>query len=143
GADEVERQELPVGHGPHAGEERHERAHDRDEPTDDDREAPVLFVEAVRALEVFQLEPAAEDRILGTMKRDRADKASDGVVDRIAEDRRGEQRQHQQMDVDPGGSDDRPGQKQQRAAGEQREDDEPLLRKDDDEQRREEQYGML
>ena len=47
------------------------------------------------------------------------------------------------MDVDPSGSDDRPGQKQQRVAGEQREDDEPRLRKDDDEQRREQQYGML
>ena len=53
GADHVVADELGVGHGADSGEEWREGAHDRHEAADDDREAAVLLVEAVRALQVL------------------------------------------------------------------------------------------
>ena len=58
GADHVVGQEPAVGHPADAGEKRRKRAHDRHEAADDDREAAVFFVEALRALQIFRLEPA-------------------------------------------------------------------------------------
>src|SRR5215472_13072695 len=52
--EDVVGKEFPVGHLPHSRKERCKRSHDRHEAPDDDREPAVLFVEAVRPLEILR-----------------------------------------------------------------------------------------
>src|SRR5207247_4411239 len=89
-ADHVEDDEFSVSHRSHACEKGSEGAHDRHEAADDDGEAPILLVEAMRTLEVLRLEPASEARVLRTGECFGYDKSSDAVVDGVSEDHSGE-----------------------------------------------------
>ena len=70
----------------------------------------------MRTLEVLRLEPASETRLLRTMECLGSDKASDAVVDRVAENRSGEKREHQEMHIDAARGDNGAGEKKQRGA---------------------------
>ena len=92
-----------VGHCADSGEKWRERAHDRYEAADDDRESTVFFVEAVGSLEVLGLQKSAEPAVLRTVEYLGPDIAADAVVDRVAEYGREEQGQSQKMHVDAAG----------------------------------------
>ena len=80
---------MRVGHVARAGNERHERSHDRHEPRDDDGLAAVLLEERMRLLEVLAVEEPVQPAALIVRGEDpRPEAAADAVVDRIAEDRR-------------------------------------------------------
>ena len=129
-ADHVVREETLIRHSGHTREERRERADDRNEAADDDRDSAVLVVEGLRLQQVLALEPAR----FGLVKHLRPDVVADRVVDRIAEDRRDDQHDHQNVHVEAGDRDDRSCDEQDRIAGQKRKDDEARFREDDQEQ---------
>src|SRR5262249_42473233 len=94
GAHDVVAEELAISHLPRGGEEGGEGAHDRQKAADDDGEAAVFFVEAMRALEVLRLEPAPEPGFMRLMESLGTDVMADRIVDRVTEDRGGEERQY-------------------------------------------------
>ena len=118
-------------HPAHAGHERGERAHDRHEPGEDDRLAPVPPVELLRPLQVLVLEEPLVD-----LEGPRPDPAADRVVHRVTEDR-GDRENHEQgheADVLRIQRRHRPGREQQRIAREKGRDHQAGLAEDDGEQ---------
>src|ERR671911_1926123 len=135
-ADHVERDERAVVHARDTGDDRGERAHDRDEPGQDDRLGAVLVEEGVRLLDVLLLEEArvgaAEDR--------RARPAPEQVADLVAGNRGHERADEQEPEREVQRLVDarrarcqEPGREQQRVAGQEEADQQPRFGEDDGE----------
>src|SRR3990172_11211251 len=87
GSDDVVDDELAVTHRPDAGDERRERAYDRDEAGEEDRLGAVLLVEPLRPHEIGPLEEANV-----ILEHPWSETLSDPIVDRVPYDgRRGQQ----------------------------------------------------
>src|SRR6185503_20100019 len=94
-SEHAESQELEVLHPADARDEWRERAHDRNEPGQDDRLAAVFLKELVRALQMLLLQPAA----VIALKDFGTHFAADPIVDVVAAKRRRDERRHHQPQV--------------------------------------------
>ena len=112
-------------HPGHAGDERHQRAHDGEEPAGDDGQAAVLLVELVRLLHVLRLQVLAR-----LAQQVPADPAADQVVDDVAEEGRADEQRPEHGDVQHAGAGERAAGQQQGLAGQERRDHQAGLGED-------------
>ena len=127
--------ERGIGHFRHAGDERHERADDRDKTGQDDRLAALPFEKFVRPVHVCRFDPAPPPRI-GTRSLDdaRPRRPPDRIVHGVAQYGRRDEEDHRQRGVQRAAARQRAGGKEQRVARKKGGHDESRFREDDREQ---------
>src|SRR6266567_3055977 len=124
---DVVEEEAPVLHGAHPGQHGREGTDDRHEARDDDGLGPVLFVEAVGALDVLRIE---EERLLA--REDARPQAhTDGVAHAVPDDGRGDEQPVQPPDIQMARRREQARGDQERIAGEKAPDEQARLGKDD------------
>ena len=131
-ADDVVADKAAVVHFAHAGNERGKRAHNRHEPRQNNGFAAVFVVKRVGFGQIFLL----EDFAVRIGKQFFAEEFADGEVECVAQNRRRQQHQHDDVDIQITGGrcGHRAGGKQQRIAWQHRGDHQPGFAKDDKEQ---------
>ena len=129
-ADDVEQQEFAVVHVPETCKERHERADEREETTQEDRQRAVLVNKAFGFLDALgrhRLDAPGIDDVL-------AEFATDPIVARIAQDRRHPHHRKQQRQVQAAAiGREQTRREQERITGQKRHDNHAGLDEDDQE----------